>query len=132
MDKTTCVNCENVYVSNSGVCDGHGAFARKNFVEGETIEIGLAKILNNCDGHENPLLFTWSDERPNKTWAVCSGCTPFYNSSSGTGANCEMLRDFNNNTFTIIASRNIKADEELFHTYRSLQWRECFSDIRST
>ena len=122
------VNCENVTIGKSTVCDGHGAFAKKDFSEGETIESGIAKVLTNCDGHENPVLFTWSDSLPNKTWALCSGCATFYNSSRD--ANCQMHRDFDNNTFTIIAKRNIGKGEELFHTYRSLQWRECFSDIR--
>jgi hypothetical protein len=42
-----------------------------------------------------------------------------------------MERDFINNTFKIIANRNIKKDEELLHTYKSLQWRECFTEIKN-
>lgn len=124
----TLVNCQNVLVSQSTVCDGHGAFAKKDFQEGEVIEFGIARVLENCDGHENPVLFTWSDSLPNKRWAFCSGCAPFYNSSRS--ANCRMERDFLNNTFIIKAVRQITAGEELFHTYRSLEWRECFRDIR--
>ena len=61
----TLINCENVYVTQSNVCDGLGAFARCNFIKDEVIETGVAKVLTNCDGHENPLVFTWSDEIPN-------------------------------------------------------------------
>ena len=123
------VNCDKVYVNNSTVCDGYGAFARNNIKQGELIESGIARVLTNCNGHENPVVFTWSNDIPNTTWAMASGCAPFYNSSNN--ANSKMIRDFNDNTFTIIATRNIEQDEELFHTYKSLQWRECFSDIRS-
>lgn len=124
-----CVNCHNVSVRQSTVCEGHGVFANKDFSEGEVVETGIAKVLNNCDGHENPVLFTWSDQIPNKTWATCSGCAPFYNSTKTP--NCQMERDFVNNTFMIKAVCPIKKGEELFHTYRSLEWRECFSDIKN-
>ena len=122
------VYCNNVYINKSTVCDGFGAFAGCDFLQGDTIEYGLAKVLTNCNGHENPVLFTWSDDIPNKTWASTSGCASYYNTSSQP--NCKIIRDFTNNTFTIIATRDIQAEEELFHTYKSLQWRECFSDIR--
>ena len=43
-----------------------------------------------------------------------------------------MNRDFVNNTFEIYALKNIAKDEELTHTYRSLGWRNCFSDLNKT
>lgn len=122
------VNCNNVYVSSSTVCDGFGAFAKKQFTKGELIETGIARILTNCNGHENPHIFTWSNELPNKTWAFLSGCATFYNSSHTP--NVVVNRDFINNTFTIYAIRDLDENEELFHTYKSISWRECFGDIK--
>ena len=122
------INCEKVYVSNSTVCDGLGAFAKGAFDTNDIIETGVAKVLTNCNGHENPVVFTWSDKIPNTTWAVTSGCAMFYNASNTP--NTEMIRDFTRNTFTIRAIRPIQAGEELFHTYKSLRWRRCFQDIR--
>jgi len=122
------INCENVYVTNSTVCDELGAFAKCDFVTDEVIEIGVAKVLTNCDGHENPLVFTWSEEIPNTTWAMVSGCAMFYNASNSP--NTILTRDFHNNTFSIRAAQPIKAGEELFHTYKSLKWRKCFHKIR--
>ncbi len=129
MNLNNLVNCSNVYVSKSTVCDGEGSFAKKDFEEGEIVEIGIARVLENCDGNENPVLFTWSDQLPNKRWAFCSGCAPFYNCRKS--ANCQMIRDFTNNSFIIKALQEIKAGDELFHTYKSLEWRECFRDIRN-
>lgn len=58
-----------------------------------------------------------------------SGCAPFYNTCKSGTANTRMVRDFKNDTFEIYATRDIPADEELLHTYISLQWRKCFSDL---
>jgi hypothetical protein len=44
-------------------------------------------------------------------------------------ANTEMKRYFDEDRFEIIALRDIEKDEELTHTYISLEWRECFSDL---
>ena len=41
-----------------------------------------------------------------------------------------MFRDFENDTFVIRALRDIARGEELTHTYKSLHWRSCFSDLR--
>ena len=108
------VNCSNVYVTSSTVYDGFGAFAKKQFKKGELIETGIARILTNCNGHENAHVFTWSNELPNKTWAFLSGCATFYNSSHTP--NVVVLMDFINNTFTIYAIRDLDENEELFHT----------------
>ena len=40
-----------------------------------------------------------------------------------------MVRDFENDTFEIFAVNDIPKDEELLHTYISLGWRKCFSDL---
>ena len=41
-----------------------------------------------------------------------------------------MKRDFENDTFEVIALRAISEREELTHVYKSLQWRGCFADLR--
>ena len=107
----------------------NGVFSRNEFKKGELIEYGIAAIVN-ANGNENPHFFTWSDTIPNKTWAMCSGASPFYNTS--LDANTEMKRDFVNNSFQIIAKKDIKKDEELTHQYKSLTWRTCFSELYSS
>ena len=37
-----------------------------------------------------------------------------------------MVRNFQDDTFKIYSSRAIKKDEELYHTYKSLNWRKSF------
>ena len=56
------------------------------------------------------------------------GCSTFYNCSDTP--NTEMQRDFENDTFEVIALRAISEGEELTHVYKSLQWRGCFADLR--
>lgn len=123
------VKCSNLILSKSKLCDGYGVFADKDFLKGEYIELGIARILINVDGHENPHLFTWSDEIPNKKWALLSGYAHFYNCLNYDKSNCLVERDFINNTFVIIAKKNIFKGEELTHTYKSLNWRRCFQNI---
>jgi len=76
-----------------------------------------------------PYIFTWSTEIPNKTWGMGSGCAPFYNTAKEGDANTKMVRYFDEDRFEIFATRDIKKDEELLHTYISLKWRTCFSDL---
>ena len=133
------------------------------------MERGIVRVLTNCDGNENPYVFTWSDEMPNTTWALGSGCSTFYNTAEEADSNTHMERDFVNNTFVIKATKvrrgreskkserarereserarrgggfstdvstptkptyftvkDIKAQEELIHRYKSKSWRKCF------
>lgn len=126
----TKVWCDQVYVKESSKATPDnvfdGAFARKDFAEGELVEFGVMRILpDGFDGNDSIYVFTWSDEIPNKRWGMGSGCAPFYNTAIDS-ANTRMERDFVNDTFKIYATRPIKKDEELFHTYKSLKWRKCF------
>ena len=128
------VNCSNVYVNTSTFATKHnnfdGAFATNDLKKNDIVEWGNVRLLpEGFDGNNSPYVFTWSDELPNKTWAMASGCAAFYNTSIKE-ANVKMNRDFVNNTFVIVALRDIKAGEELLHTYKSLQWRTCFQDIK--
>lgn len=58
-----------------------------------------------------------------------SGTSAFYNTAKEGDANTHMVRYYDEDRFEIFATRDIAADEELTHTYVSLKWRECFSDI---
>lgn len=124
------VDCSNVCVRQSTIGNFLGAFANKDFKKGETVEIGVMRRLSkDFDGMKNPHVFTWSDDIPNHTWAFASGCATFYNTGKET-ANCKMLRYFETDKYEIIALKDIKKDEELFHQYKSLNWRSCFNEIK--
>ena len=89
-------------------------FATKDFKEGELIERGVMRRLPmGFDGHKCEEVFTWSDERPNKTWAMGSGCAPYYNTTSKEKENTHMVRYFDENRFEIFAKRDIKAGDEV-------------------
>ena len=125
------IDCSQVYVTHSKMTDGLGAFAKKEFKKNEVIEIGLAYIVD-LDGNTNDHVFTWYDKSNpfNKPkWACCSGCVTYYNTS--LNPNVKMIRDFENNTFKIVALTDIEANEELHHTYKSLQWRKCFNELNT-
>ena len=119
------VNCSKVYTTKTKF--GHGVFAKSSIKKGELIEKGLARIIP-LDGNDCPYVFTWSEDRTK--WAICSGYATFYNTSRDP--NTKMNRDFENNTFEIYALRDIEENEELTHTYRSLGWRKCFSELNDT
>eukprot|EP00816_Leptocylindrus_hargravesii_P011558 CAMPEP_0196808030 /NCGR_PEP_ID=MMETSP1362-20130617/8002_1 /TAXON_ID=163516 /ORGANISM="Leptocylindrus danicus, Strain CCMP1856" /LENGTH=148 /DNA_ID=CAMNT_0042182183 /DNA_START=34 /DNA_END=480 /DNA_ORIENTATION=- len=129
------IDCSKVYVKRStfsteetGYFDG--AFANVPIKEGELVEKGVMRRLpDGFDGNTCPYIFTWSTERPNKTWGMGSGCAPFYNTCKEGTANTRMVRHFNEDKFEIYATRDIAADEELLHTYISLKWRTCFAEL---
>ena len=115
------VECSKVYVKN--VRDkGDSAFALVDIQKGELVEKGLIRRVN-MDG--NQYLFTWSKDR--SVWGFGSGCSTFYNTSRNS--NTEMIRYFDEDRYEIYAKRDITKDEELTHTYKSLDWRECFKSL---
>ena len=122
------MDCSNISIKESSCCEGLGVFAKNDFLKGDMIEYGIARVLTNVDGNENPHLFTWSDEIPNTKWAILTGCAFFYNTSFDP--NIRIDRDFQNDTFKMIALRDIQNGEELTHLYKSLEWRKCFSTIK--
>ena len=62
---------------------------------------------------------------------VTSGCATFFNCAlNDEMENTEMIPNYKNNSFKIIATKDIKKGDELFHKYKSLSWRTCFKDIR--
>ena len=83
------VDCSRVFVKNDQY-GGAGAFAAVPIKKGELVEKGIVRVLTNCDGNENPYVFTWSDEQPNTTWAIGSGCSTFYNTCDEATGNTHM------------------------------------------
>eukprot|EP00312_Isochrysidales_sp_CCMP1244_P036832 CAMPEP_0202747486 /NCGR_PEP_ID=MMETSP1388-20130828/9023_1 /ASSEMBLY_ACC=CAM_ASM_000864 /TAXON_ID=37098 /ORGANISM="Isochrysis sp, Strain CCMP1244" /LENGTH=127 /DNA_ID=CAMNT_0049414837 /DNA_START=60 /DNA_END=443 /DNA_ORIENTATION=- len=122
------IDCSKVHVRPDRH-GGLGAFAACNIASGEVVEKGVARVLTNVDGNENPYVFTWSDEVPNEHWAVGSGCATFYNTCGHEEANTIVERDFDKNTFQIFATRDIQEGDELRHVYKSKEWRNCFASL---
>lgn len=121
------IDCSKVMVLPSEW--GDGAFAACDIKKGEYVEYGLMRRLTNISGHDNPFIFTWSEDRT--VWAFASGTAAFFNcAKSQEDANTEMIRHFDEDRFEIFATRDIAKGEQLMHVYRSKQWRECFSDLR--
>jgi hypothetical protein len=120
------IDCSKVGVRESAL-EGAGAFAAVDIRNGDLVERGIVRRLTNCDGNENPYVFTWSVDRT--VWACGSGCSTFYN--TGEASNTHMTRFYDENRYEIHATRDIAAGEELTHVYSSKQWRKCFADLRS-
>ncbi len=126
------IECSKVFVKKSNsISDNYnlGAFANTFIKKNELIEKGIAVVLpEGFNGEENVHVFTWSENIPNKTWAMLSGCITFYNTSIQT-PNVKVIRDYDNNEFQVIAIKDIMEGEELFHTYKSIKWRKSFKEL---
>jgi len=131
----TKIDCSKVYVkqstfSNDETGEFDGTFAAVAMKEGELIEKGIMRRLpKGFDGNKCEEIFTWGEERPCKTWAMGSGCAPFYNTAREGSANTRMVRYLAEDRFEIFAAKDVEVNEELLHTYVSLKWRECFSNL---
>jgi len=129
------IDCSRVYIkkssfSNEQTGDFDGAFAAVAMKKGDLIEKGVVRRLpDGFDGNTCPYIFTWSTERPNKTWAMASGCAPYYNTCKEGTSNTKMVRFFDEDRFEIYAEKDIEVGEELLHTYISLKWRTCFAEL---
>ena len=102
--KVFCANviCKQSNFSTPETGDFDGSFARIAFKEGDLIERGIMRVLpEGFDGNKCEECFTWSTERPNKKWAMGSGCSPFYNTHKGENANTRMVRYFDENRFEV-------------------------------
>ena len=120
------VQCDNVFVATS-TDKGVGVFAANDISAGQIVERGIVRRLpTGFDGNTSPYVFTWSDDRT--VWAIGSGCSTFYNCSDTP--NVKMHRDYETDTFKITALNPISTGEELTHVYKSLKWRQCFTDLR--
>jgi SET domain-containing protein len=122
------VECSKVFVAASAH-GGVGAFAATPIRAGELVEAGIVRRLPlGFDGNTSPYVFTWSEDRT--VWAIGSGCSTFYNCSDDP--NTEMHRHYDRDSFEIYALRDIEEGEELRHVYKSLRWRACFEDLRTS
>jgi len=106
---------------------GVGVFAAVPIKQGELIERGVVKRLP-LDGHDSTNVFTWSEDR--SVWATSTGVCSFYNAALTEPANTEMMRHFDDDTFEVYAKRDISANEQVTHSYRSIDWRRCFAPLR--
>ena len=126
------IDCSKVIVKTSTFSDDYnkfdGAFANVDIKKGELVEKGIVRRIE-CDGKNNPFVFTWSDDIPNNTWAFSSGCLTFYNTNREELSNTRVVRYFNEDRFEVFAQNDIKKGEELTHTYKSLEWRDVFKDL---
>ena len=118
------IKCSNVIVKPT-LHKGLGAFAGKKFFENELIEQGIMRR-KNINGHNNPYIFTWSENRD--VWAFASGCATFYNTCKEP--NVHVKRYYDEDVFKIFALHDINEGDELTHTYQSLQWRKCFKNLK--
>jgi len=107
---------------------GVGAFAAVPIKKGELVERGVVRIVP-ADGNICPYVFTWSEDR--SVWASGSGVSIFYNAALDGKPNSEMERHLDSDTFKIFAVRDIEQGEELTHVYKSLEWRECFKELKA-
>ena len=122
----TLVDCSKVYVKKSCIeSAGVGVYSKKFIKKNSLIEKGLVRRID-FDGNKSPYLFTWSEDKT--IWAFGSGCSTFYN--TGKDPNTKMVRFFDEDRFEIYALRDIQANEELTHLYKSLEWRECFQSLK--
>lgn len=65
----------------------------------------MRRLPDGFDGNQCPYVFTWSDEIPNKTWGMGSGCSAYYNTEKEGNANTHMVRYFDEDRFEIFATR---------------------------
>ncbi len=114
-----------VYIDKSEVCEGLGVFAKENIYKGELIERGIVTRLINVDGHENPHLFTWSDDRT--VWGCGSGHLPFYNHD--VLGNAKKVGNLDADILEVVATEFIPAGTEIMAPYYSKSWRKCFQSF---
>jgi hypothetical protein len=108
------INCSHILVKQTKY--GIGAFATKKFYENEVIEEGIIKRIITTN-HKNPYLFKWKDENIS---AYASGCFTFYNTS--LEPNSIMIKNYDLDSFKIIALHDIEKGVELTRNFNSLQF----------
>mmetsp|Transcript_127573 Transcript_127573/g.318543 ORF Transcript_127573/g.318543 Transcript_127573/m.318543 type:complete len:952 (+) Transcript_127573:59-2914(+) len=127
LPRTALVDCSKVYAKRDEY-GGVGAYAAVPIKKGELVERGIVRRLP-VDGNICPYVFTWSEDK--SVWASGSGCSVFYNASLDGSENTEMKRFLDEDRFEIYATRDIAKDEEVTHLYKSIEWRECFKDLKA-
>jgi len=121
------VDCSKV-ITRLDEYGGVGTFARVPIKSGEVVEKGAVCRIP-VDGNKCPYVFTWSEDR--SVWGHGSGASIFYNASLDGGHNTEMDRILEEDRFEIRAIKDVAVGEELTHLYKSIAWRECFTDLKA-
>lgn len=108
---------------------GRGVFAKKDFSKDELIELCQIIPFSSDDADKIELTslsnywFAWKTENvPSEYGALCLGNGSLYNHSPHP--NAYVFKDYDNNLIHFIASRDIKAGEEITHTYGTIWFKE--------
>jgi SET domain-containing protein len=98
---------------------GRGVFTSESIVRGTIVEVSPVIVMGPEDRillDKTPLhdyIFEWGDDRSRCCMAM--GYVPVYNHASPS--NCEYEMDYEEDTITVTAIRDIEAGEELFINY---------------
>jgi hypothetical protein len=77
------------------------------------------------------VMFTKEDmQRGNICWCQGSGNGIFYNSGPKEAWNTRSVKDFDNDMLAFYATRDIEAGEEIIIMYSSVNWRDCWEELR--
>lgn len=66
----------------------------------------------------------------NICWCQGSGNAIYYNTGPKAAWNTRSLKDFDNDVLAFVATRDIAAGEEIIIMYSSVNWRDCWDDLR--
>ena len=67
----------------------------------------------------------------NICWCQGSGNSIFYNTGSKNAWNTRSVKDFDNDVLALFATRDIEAGEEIIIMYSSINWRDCWDELRA-
>lgn len=105
---------------------GRGVFARRDFKKGDVIEVApvVPVAEENVPEDEFPdgYLLAWDEDTPGEEYAMALGYIMLYNHSAKP--NMDLECDFEDETISAVASRRIKAGEELTWDYGCDLWFE--------
>lgn len=104
---------------------GRGIFARRLIRKGEVIEISpvvpMAKsAIPEEGGPPDGYVLEWRDDEPAEAYALVLGYIMFYN--HGEDPNVHLESDFEDNTVTVTATRDIQPGEEIIWNYNCDLW----------
>jgi SET domain-containing protein len=98
---------------------GRGVFTSESIAKGTVVEVSPVIVMGPADRlllDQTPLhdyIFEWGDDRT--LCCMAMGYVPVYNHA--TPSNCEYEMDYDEDTITVTAVRDIEAGEELFINY---------------
>ena len=98
---------------------GRGVFTSESIAKGTVVEVSPVIVMGQADRlllDQTPLhdyIFEWGDDRT--LCCMAMGYVPVYNHA--TPSNCEYEMDYDEDTITVTAVRDIEAGEELFINY---------------